>query len=84
MWTPELEVVTRDNALLVKVDVPGMKKEDITLEVTEEHLILRGERKHEKEEKKEGFFRTERTYGSFYRAFRYRKASSPSSQGNHA
>jgi len=67
MWTPELELVTKDNMLLVKVDVPGMKKEDITLEVTDEHLILRGERKYEKEEKKEGFFRTERTYGSFFR-----------------
>lgn len=68
MWTPELEMVTKDNALLVKLDVPGMKKEDITLEVTEDHLIVRGERKQEKEEKKEGFFRTERSYGSFYRA----------------
>ena len=47
MWTPELEVVTKGNAFLVKVDLPGMKKEDITLEVTDEHLILRGERKHE-------------------------------------
>ena len=68
MWTPTLEMLTKDNALLVKVDVPGMKKENITLEVTEDHLIVRGERKHEEEEKTEGFFRTERTYGSFYRA----------------
>ena len=67
MWTPELEVVTKGNVFLVKVDLPGMKKEDITIEVTDEHLILRGERKHEHEEKKEGFFRTERTYGSVYR-----------------
>ena len=68
MWNPQLEVVTKDNEFLVKVDLPGMKKEEVTVEVTEDHLVLRGERKHEKEEKKEGFFRTERTYGSFYRA----------------
>lgn len=67
VWMPEMEMTTKDDNLLVKVDVPGMKKEDITLEVTDEYLILRGERTHEKEEKKEGFFKTERTYGSFYR-----------------
>jgi HSP20 family protein len=68
MWTPEMEIITSENELLVKIDVPGMKKEEITLEVTEDHLVLRGERKHETEEKTEGFFKTERTYGSFYRS----------------
>jgi HSP20 family protein len=67
MWSPEVEMTTKDNTLLVTVDVPGMKKEEITVEVLENHLVVRGERRHEKEEKKEGFFRTERTYGSFYR-----------------
>lgn len=51
----------------MKVDIPGMKKDEVTVEVTDDHLVLRGERKQEKEEKKEGFFKTERTYGSFYR-----------------
>lgn len=68
MWTPTMEMVTKPNELLVKVDVPGMKKEEVTLEVAEDHLIIRGERKHEAEEKKEGYVRTERTYGTFYRA----------------
>lgn len=67
MWTPQLEVTTGPDVLSVKVDVPGMKKEDVTIEVMEDHLVLKGERKQEKEEKKEGYFRTERTYGSFYR-----------------
>lgn len=67
MWTPQLEITTGPDVLSVKVDVPGMKKEDVTIEVMEDHLILKGERKQEKEEKKEGYFRTERTYGSFYR-----------------
>jgi HSP20 family protein len=45
-----------------------MKKEDVSVEVTDGHLALSGERKHEKEEKKDNFYRSEREYGSFYRA----------------
>ncbi len=67
MWTPEMEMITREHELLVKVDVPGMKREEVTVEVTDDHLVLRGERKHEKKEEKEGVLTTERTYGSFYR-----------------
>lgn len=68
MWNPEMEVETKGNEFRVTLDVPGLKKEEITVEVGDEHLIVRGERKHEVEEKKEGYFKTERTYGSFYRA----------------
>jgi HSP20 family protein len=68
MWVPEMEMITKEHELLVKVDIPGMKKDDVTVEIADDHLVLRGERKHEKVEKKEGFFKTERTYGSFYRA----------------
>ena len=63
-----MEIFTKENEFHVKLDVPGMKKEEVTVEVTEDHLVMRGERKQEKEEKKEGFFRSERSYGSFYRA----------------
>jgi HSP20 family protein len=57
----------RDNEIVVRADVPGMTKNDLTVEVTDGQLVLRGERKQEKEEKKEGFYRAERTYGTFYR-----------------
>lgn len=77
MWTPEVEVSTKNNELLVKVDVPGMKKEEMTIEVVENVLVVRGERKQEKEEKKEGFFRTERTYGSFYRSLPLPEGANP-------
>lgn len=66
-WNPTMEVYTKGNAFNVKVDVPGMKKEEVTVEVNDEYLVVRGERKEEKEEKKEGYFKTERTYGTFYR-----------------
>jgi HSP20 family protein len=67
-WSPRIDVVERDNRLVTKVDLPGMKKEDVSVEVTDGHLVLSGERKRETEEKKDNFYRTEREYGSFYRA----------------
>ena len=67
-WNPVMEVSTKNNEFCVKVDVPGMKRADISVEVDDNHVVLRGERKQEKEEKKEGYFKSERTYGSFYRA----------------
>lgn len=66
-WMPAIELSTKDNQLVITADVPGMKKEDLTVEVGDDHLVLRGERKQETKEKKDGFFRTERTYGSFCR-----------------
>jgi HSP20 family protein len=67
-WSPKIDVFERDNRLVTRVDLPGMKKEDVSVEVTDGHLALCGERKHEKEEKKDNVYRSERDYGSFYRA----------------
>ena len=68
VWTPDVEMLTKNNELIIRADVPGLKKEDLTIELTEEALVLKGERKHEKEEKGEGFYRTEMAYGTFYRS----------------
>jgi len=67
MWAPEIEVYERDDKFVVRVDLPGLNKEDVKIEVTHDELTIEGERKVETEEKKEGFYRTERTYGRFYR-----------------
>jgi len=67
-WSPKIDVFERDNRLVTRVDLPGMKKEDITVEVTDGHLALSGERKREREEKKDNVYRSECEYGSFYRA----------------
>jgi HSP20 family protein len=67
-WMPEIDVFEKDNRLITKIDLPGLKKEDVKVEVTDGHLAISGERKTEAEEKKEGFYRCEREYGSFYRA----------------
>ena len=67
-WNPGIDVFERDNRLVTKIDLPGLKKEDIKVEVTDGHLAISGDRKREEEEKGEQFYRCEREYGSFYRA----------------
>jgi HSP20 family protein len=67
-WAPKVDVFEKDNRLVTRVDLPGVKKEDVTIEVTDGHLALSGERTRETEEKKDNVYRTEREYGSFYRA----------------
>jgi HSP20 family protein len=67
-WSPSIEVEEREGKLFVRADLPGMKKSDIKVEVTEEGLTIEGERKLEEEKKEKGYYRSERSYGRFYRA----------------
>lgn len=67
-WAPQIDVFERDNRLVTKVDLPGLKKEDVTVEVTDGHLSISGERKSETEEEKDNVYRCERSYGRFFRA----------------
>jgi HSP20 family protein len=66
-WSPEAEVFERDGKLIVRADLPGMKKEDIDIDIDSGRITLRGERKTEYDENRQGIYRSERTYGSFYR-----------------
>ncbi len=66
-WSPKIDVFERDGRLVTRVDLPGMKKDDVSVEVADGHLALSGERKRETEEKKDNFYRSEREYGRFYR-----------------
>jgi len=66
-WIPTLEVAEKDHRLVARLDLPGVKKEEIAVAFTEEGLTIEGERKHEEEEKKNEWYRTERTYGKFVR-----------------
>jgi HSP20 family protein len=67
-FAPAIDVFEKDNRLFTRVDLPGMKKEDVKVEVTDGHLAISGQRKSEVEDQKDDFYRCERSYGSFYRA----------------
>lgn len=68
MWAPQVDVYQKEDQLIIKADLPGLKKEDISVDITEEAVKIQGERRSEHEEKHEGgFYRSERSYGSFSR-----------------
>jgi len=67
-WSPRIDVFEKNDRLVTRVDLPGVKKEDVSVEVTDSRLALSGVRKDESEEKKGNYYRAEREYGSFYRA----------------
>jgi HSP20 family protein len=68
VWSPQVEVFERGGQLVVRADLPGLTKDDVKVEVTDKAINISGERKSEHEEKGEGFYRSERSYGSFYRS----------------
>lgn len=67
-WAPEIDVFEKDDRLVTRVDLPGLKKDDVKIEVIDGYLAISGERKSEAEEKKDNYFRCEREYGNFSRA----------------
>jgi HSP20 family protein len=66
-WAPAIDVVQTDDQLVLKADVPGMKKDDLSIEVTDDAITIQGERKSDREDERGGVYRSERTYGSFCR-----------------
>jgi HSP20 family protein len=68
-WTPPVDIYEDENAIHVKADLPGIDPDTLDVRVEGNRLLLRGERNFENETKKENFYRIERSYGSFIRAF---------------
>jgi HSP20 family protein len=66
-WSPAIDVFQRGNDLVIRADVPGLSKDDVTVDISEDQLIIRGERRYDHEEERDGVFRSERSYGSFCR-----------------
>lgn len=66
-WMPAVDINESDNEFLIKLEIPEVRKEDLKIQVDKGMLTISGERKHEKEDKKQ--HRTERFYGSFSRSF---------------
>jgi HSP20 family protein len=66
-WMPTVDVYEQDNSLVVKAELPGVKKEDIDVELEQGDLVIRGQRRSEQEVRDENYYRSERSFGSFYR-----------------
>jgi HSP20 family protein len=66
-WAPQIEMYEKDNQLVICTDLPGLKQDDIQLEVSDDMLTIQGERRNEFEDTQEGYYRSERSYGSFSR-----------------
>jgi HSP20 family protein len=72
-WLPVTDIYETSESYVFKVELPGVTKEDIKVELQGDNLYLRGERKKEKEVKKEEYHRIERICGSFSRTFQLPK-----------
>ena len=68
-FIPPVDVYEDEHQLVLKLEVPGVKQEDLDVRVENQTLTVKGERKFEKDEKEENFHRIERRYGSFTRTF---------------
>ena len=67
-WTPRIEIVLEHNELKVRAELPGVEPKDVTVEIKNERLVLKGTRHSAFETSKEEYFKTECLYGEFFRA----------------
>ena len=69
-FTPMVDFSETKDAFVVKAEIPGMESQDISVSLENQMLTMKGEKKHEKEEKDEQYYRMERSYGAFVRTVR--------------
>jgi HSP20 family protein len=67
IWSPRVEAFQKGDRFIVRAELPGLKKEDVQVELTDDALTIHGERRDEREEEREGYFHSEREYGQFHR-----------------
>lgn len=68
-WLPPMDITEEKDRIVVRTDIPGMKQEEIHVEVEDGALVIKGERKREQESREGQVHRVERSYGSFFRSF---------------
>ncbi|HWC85921.1 MAG TPA: Hsp20/alpha crystallin family protein, partial [Solirubrobacteraceae bacterium] len=66
-WIPAMDLVETDSDFVLRADLPGVNESDVNIELEDRVLTISGERKAEHEERKEGYYRVERSSGSFTR-----------------
>jgi HSP20 family protein len=67
-WAPQIETLRRGDRLIIRADLPGLKRDDVKVEVDGDVLAISGERRNEREDNRDDYYRSERNYGRFYRA----------------
>jgi HSP20 family protein len=68
-WTPAVDIYETAETIMMKAELPGLTREDIEIQVQDNTLVLRGERRFAKDVQQENYLRIERAYGSFHRTF---------------
>jgi HSP20 family protein len=68
-WSPVVDIYEKKDSIVLKAEVPGLEKDDISVVVEENVLTIKGEKKQENDVEKDRLHRVERTYGSFERSF---------------
>lgn len=69
MWSPAVDIFETSDSIVMKAELPGVSRDNIDIQVQDNTLMLKGERKFEREVKEENYLRIERSYGAFQRAF---------------
>ena len=69
MWNPVVDLFEKDDHFVIKAELPGVKKDDIKIDLKDRILTLSGERSYDNEAKEENYYRKERIYGKFQREF---------------
>jgi HSP20 family protein len=67
-WAPAVDLLERDDSLVLRADLPGLTEDDVKIEVRDDVLTISGERKAEHEDRQNGYYRVERSFGSFARS----------------
>jgi HSP20 family protein len=78
-WVPPMDLVETDEHFVLRADLPGLSEEDVTVELEDNVLTIAGERKVEHEDRREGFYRVERSFGQFRRALTLPEGVDPES-----
>jgi HSP20 family protein len=77
LWSPQIDLFRRGDNLVIRADLPGLSKDNITIDADDNSLTIRGERQQENEEDREGFYWNERSYGAFQRTIPLPEGANP-------
>ena len=68
LWSPRLESFQKGDRLIVRAELPGVKKDDVQVDISDDVLTIHGDRHEERQEEREGYYHSELEYGHFHRA----------------